>query len=240
MCGRYALTSPPELIATLFGITLLGQIRARYNIAPGQAAPVVRRAASGSARSLDLLWWGLVPHWAKDEKIGTQTINARAETADVRPAFRSAFRHRRCLVPADGFFEWKQVSPKKKQPYFIRRKDAAPLAYAGLWEQWRRPDDPEREEIETYTILTVPANDLLRPLHERMPAILGPEDFDRWLDPDLSDPETVKPLLRTFPADMLESYPVSTFVNRPANDGPRCVERAAPESDTEDAGLFST
>lgn len=238
MCGRYALTSPPELIATLFGITLLGQMRARYNIAPTQSAPVVRRVTSASARTLDPLWWGLIPGWAKDEKIGIQTINARAETADVRPAFRNAFRHRRCLVPADGFYEWKQITPKKKQPYFIHRKDAAPIAFAGLWERWRRPDDPEREEIETYTILTVTANDLLRPLHDRMPAIIGPEDFEAWLDPDLTDPACVKPLLRPFGADALDLYPVSTFVNRPANDGPRCIEKVAPESDPEDGGLF--
>ncbi len=239
MCGRYALTSPPELIATLFGITLLGQMRARYNIAPGQSAPVVRRHDAASPRSLDALWWGLIPPWSKDAKIASQTINARAETAEVRPAFRKAFRSRRCLVPADGFFEWKRLTPKKKQPYFIHRKDAAPLAYAGLWERWRNPDDPDREEILTYTILTVDSNELLRPLHDRMPAILHPEDFDLWLDPTMEDPQKIKPLLRPYPAKLLDLYPVSTFVNRPANDGPRCVERVSEAAETDEPGLFS-
>lgn len=235
MCGRYALTSPPELIASLFGITLLSQIRARYNISPTQSAPVVRQRKEG--RALDELRWGLVPHWAKDEKIGLQTINARAETADAKPAFRGAFRRRRCLVPADGFYEWKQLTPKRKQPYFIHRKDGAPLAFAGLWETWRHPDDPGSPPLESFTILTVEPNDLLRPIHNRMPAIIPPEDIDRWLDPDADDPAALKPLLRPSPPTELDLYPVSTLVNRAGNETARCVERAeGPPPDV--GGLF--
>lgn len=199
----------------------------------------MRRVRTDSPRTLDALWWGLIPYWAKDEKIAGQTINARAETADTRPAFRNSFRHRRCLVPADGFYEWKQVSPKTRQPYFIRRKDGAPIAYAGLWERWRHPDDPS-EEICTFTILTVPPNELVRPLHDRMPAILAPEDFDTWLDPDIDDPQRLKPLLRPYPDEPLTCYPVSTYVNKAGNEGPRCVEPVPETPEAPEGTLFSS
>ncbi len=165
------------------------------------------------------LAWGLVPHWSRD---ATAFINARSESAANKPAFRDAFHKRRCLIPADGFFEW-QKRGTRKQPYYFQHRDGRPFAFAGLWERWQ---GTEGETVETCAILTTKANETVRPVHERMPVILPPEDFGHWLDPAVQKPEAVQALLRPYPAGEMESYPVSAFVNNARNEGPRCVEPA--------------
>jgi putative SOS response-associated peptidase YedK len=196
----------------------------RYNIAPSQPVAVVRQTAEGK-RELVKLRWGLVPSWAKDVSVGNQLINARSETAATKPAFRAAMRQRRCLVPTDGFYEWKKVG-RQKQPYFIRRADDKPFAFAGLWERW---SDAEGRPLETCTILTTDANELLRPLHDRMPVIVEPADYSTWLDPAQTDSDRFRPLFASLTSEQLISSPVSTHVNSPANDDEACL--AAAEGD---------
>ena len=164
--------------------------------------------------------WGLIPNWAKDAKIGYSLINARADTVAEKPAFRSAFKRRRCLIPADGFYEWQATGTKVKQPYFIRMMDQEPFAFAGLWEEWT----PEGEEIQSCSIITTDPNELMKPIHNRMPAILSANDYTAWLDPE-ELPDTLKGLLHPYDLGQMEAYPVSTFVNRPINQGPKCIER---------------
>jgi putative SOS response-associated peptidase YedK len=197
----------------------------RYNIAPSQPVAVVRQTAEGK-RELVKLRWGLVPSWAKDVSVGNQLINARSETAATKPAFRAAMRQRRCLVPTDGFYEWKKVG-KQKQPYFIRRADDKAFAFAGLWERW---SDAERRPLETCTILTTDANELLRPLHERMPVIVEPADYSTWLDPLRTDPDQFHPLFASLTSEQLISTPVSIHVNSPANDDADCLAPAEGET----------
>ncbi len=191
----------------------------RYNIAPSQPVPVVRAADAG--REWVNLRWGLVPSWAKDAKLAQ--INARAETAPDKPMFRSAFRKRRCLIPASGFYEWQATGGKRKQPFCIRLADDKPFAFAGLWERWEGPDGP----VESCCILTTEANDLVRPIHDRMPVILDPRHFDQWLDPKQRDAAALAPLLRPFAVDAMKAYPVSPWVNDPRHDDARCLEPAA-------------
>ena len=180
--------------------------------------------------------WGLIPYWAKDASFGANTINAVAETAAEKPAFREAMRRRRCLIPADGFYEWKQTGPRQKQPYSIGMADDGLFAFAGLWDQWRDAGGGGRV-IESCTILTTEANPLLREIHPRMPVILKPEDYDRWLDPGITDPRRVGDLLRPFDARAMKAWPVSSAVNRVENDGPECVAEAeAPKE--EQGSLF--
>jgi putative SOS response-associated peptidase YedK len=162
--------------------------------------------------------WGLIPSWADDASIGNRLINARAETAAEKPSFRSAFKHRRCLIPTSGFYEWQKVGTKK-QPHYIRRPDEVPFAFAGLWERWEKGGEP----IESCTILTTEANGMMRPIHDRMPVILGPEAWGQWLDPEGKESLPLKPLLRPYPDDWLTAYPVSTRVNNPKYDAPACV-----------------
>jgi putative SOS response-associated peptidase YedK len=253
MCGRYALTTPPAQVAALFELSgaLPPDWRPRYNIAPGQDVPVVHAEADADtdsiARVLDPMRWGLVPHWAPDPAAGPAPINARSETAATRPAFREPFRHRRCLLPCDGFYEWKKLDPdgRRKQPMFIRLAGGGTFALAGLWDRWRprdgAGDGDGARELRTCTVLTTDANDLLRPIHDRMPVILPHEHWATWLDPRITDPARVQGLLRPFPADRLEAWPVSTAVNRPANDGPdliRRVEPAPPPAGPPPPGLF--
>lgn len=176
----------------------------------------------GGDRELAFLRWGLVPSWADDPAIGNRLINARSETVAEKPSFRTAFKRRRCLIPADGFFEWKK-EVKHKQPYLIGVEQDGPFAFAGLWEDWER----DGEVIESCTILTTTANDLMRPLHERMPVILTAKDYDLWLDPSVQDAAAVLPLLQPYPAGEMFAYPVSTWVNDPKHEDPRCVERLA-------------
>jgi putative SOS response-associated peptidase YedK len=168
-----------------------------------------------------MLHWGLIPSWAKDRKMGSKLINARAETVAEKPAFRSAFRKRRCLVVADGFYEWQQQENKKqKQPFYFRLSDGEPFAFAGLWEHWQ---DTTGEEIESCTLLTTEANDLMHPIHNRMPVILEPKNYDLWLDSEATKPELLQPLLHPYPPEEMTAYPVSTAVNKPANDNAECI-----------------
>jgi putative SOS response-associated peptidase YedK len=221
MCGRYTLSTPSDDVALLFDISELMPLPPRYNMAPTQEAAVVRVVEPGGPRRLDLLKWGLIPYWAKEAAIGNKLINARSETVVEKASFKTSFKKKRCLIPADGFYEWKKEG-KLKQPFLIRRKDAKPFAFAGLWSTWR---DPERSQwVETFTILTTDANDLLRPLHNRMPVILDRENFDLWLDPKIEDASRLQSLLVPHSVDDFEAFPVSRVVNSPAHDQPDCIE----------------
>lgn len=164
--------------------------------------------------------WGLIPSWAKDPSIGNRIINARSETVAEKPSFRAAFKRRRCLIPANGFYEWKKIG-KKKQPYYVRRKDGEPFAFAGLWEPWEGEDGTV---IESCTILTTEPNADIRPLHNRMPVILDPSDYDQWLNPEVDELETLAPLMHPYPDGKLEAVPVSPLVNNPKNDDAQCIE----------------
>lgn len=220
MCGRYTNSTPPDVFAQLFHATLGAIVLPpRYNIAPSDKVLACR--VSADTRELVLLQWGLIPAWAKDPKTGYKMINARAETVAEKPAFRTAFKRRRCLIAADGFYEWKPAVPKK-QPYYIRLKDGAPFAFAGLWEHWAH----DGQTIESCTLIVTDANELMAPLHERMPVILAPESYDLWLDPTVQDPARLQPLLRPYSAKAMEAYPVSTQVNSPKNDLPELIRRA--------------
>jgi putative SOS response-associated peptidase YedK len=220
MCGRYTLTSSGEELALLFDISDLPMVLPRYNLAPTQEAAVVRMPAPGEPRRLDLLKWGLIPYWAKEASIGNRMINARSESVAEKPAYRWSFKKKRCLIPADGFYEWKKEG-KLKQPYLIHRKDGKPFAFAGLWSSWKSPD--QEKPVETFTILTTDANDLLRPLHDRMPVIVDPENFDLWLDPKMGDAAKLQPLLAPHAVDGFEAFPVSRAVNSPAHEAEDCI-----------------
>jgi putative SOS response-associated peptidase YedK len=221
MCGRYAVTSSPEAIRALFRYQELPNFPPRFNIAPSQPIPIVR--LQDGQRQFALVRWGLLPSWVKDPKTFTLLINARGETAADKPAFRAAMRRRRCLVPADGFYEWKAVGGRK-QPFFVRAKAGGPIAFAGLWETWTGPNG---EEVETAAIVTTRANRMLAPIHDRMPVIVPPDAFDLWLDTTAVDPHTAATLIQPAPEDVLQAYEVSTAVNRVANDNPQLLEPAA-------------
>lgn len=193
----------------------------RFNIAPTQPVAVVRFGPG--ARQLARLTWGLVPSWARDASIGSRLINARAESVADKPAFRTAFRRRRCLVVADGFYEWRR-SGAKKQPFFIRLRDDRPFGFAGLWESWEGAD---HSSLETCTIITTGPNELMKPIHDRMPVILASDAYERWLDPAVQEPEQLAPLLRSYPSDAMLALPVGTHVNNPRNDDPECIVPAA-------------
>lgn len=229
MCGRFTLRTPAKAIATLFDLGDVPKWSPRYNIAPSQPIAAVRQNRSRQ-RELVMLHWGLIPFWADDPKIAYRTINARAETVATKPAFRAAFRHRRCLVIADGYFEWKKQDGKK-QPYFFHRNDDRPFAFAGLWERW----EGNGKEIQSCTIIVTEANARQRPIHDRMPVILLPQDYDAWLDPEV-DRVRVEPLLRPYPSDDLEAYRVRTIVNKPQNDVEACIRPADDTADHHSAG----
>ncbi len=219
MCGRYTLTTPDDVLAEVFTLGTRPEVPPRYNVAPTQAGAVVRVLEIDGPRELHLLRWGLIPFWAQDPAIGNRMINARSESVEDKPAFRAAFRRRRCLIPADGFYEWRPVG-KRKQPYCIRRRDEGPFAFAGLWEHWESPDG---ERIDSYAILTTEPNAVLKPLHNRMPVILAPPSYNLWLDPKIRDVEKLKHLLKPSPSRDLAAYPISTRVNNPAHDDPSCL-----------------
>jgi len=220
MCGRYSLSAPGDIIAEIFELVHAPDLRPRWNIAPTQQAAVIRQGDDG--RRLDLLKWGLVPFWAKDAAIGNRMINARSETVAEKASFKHALKRRRCIVPADGFYEW-QKTPEGKVPTRIQRRDGRPLGFAGLWEVWKRgPGEP----LETFTILTTAPNHVLRPIHDRMPVILPPEAISLWLDPGEMRVERLEPLFEAGSGEDLETYPVSRRVNSPANDDAACVEPA--------------
>lgn len=220
MCGRYAITSAPEAIRKLFGYPEQPNFPPRYNVAPTQPIPIVR--LEHGARHFALVRWGLIPAWVEDPRTVSLMINARSDNVLTKPAFRNAMRYRRCLVPADGFYEWQGAGKGPKRPYYVRRKDGAPFAFAGLWEVWSGPNG---EEMETAAIVTTDANRMLAPLHDRMPVIVPPEAFAMWLDTRNVDAETAAALLVPAPDDLLEAYPVSSAVNKHANDDASLIER---------------
>jgi putative SOS response-associated peptidase YedK len=219
MCGRFSLHTLPETIAQHFQVPEVPFIERHYNIAPTQDIPVVR--AAGEGREMVPLRWGLVPFWSREPKTGYSMINARAETVAAKPAYRAAFRRRRCLIPADGFYEWR-AGEDRKQPYHIRMKHGDVFAFAGLWEHW----EGNGRTVESCTIIVTAANELIRPIHDRMPVILDPANYGQWLDPDMQKPESLMPLLRPFPAGHMIAYPVSRRVNSPRNDDQGCIEPA--------------
>ena len=220
MCGRYTLASPTERLAEEFGVDASSiELAPNYNVAPTQKVAAVLE--EGGQRRLEVLRWGLIPPWADDPGIGSRMINARSETAPGKPSFRRAFRERRCLIPADGFYEWQRTNGAK-QPYYIHMEDGLPFAFAGLWESWSKGEG----EIRTCTILTTGANALVGEVHDRMPVILAHDTYDVWLDP-ASERDELTGLLAPYPEDEMEAYPVSRFVNSPSNNDPRCIEPAA-------------
>lgn len=217
MCGRFTQVSSPRRYAELFGTTAEFTLKARYNVAPSSDIVACRLSPDGN-KELVLLHWGLVPSWSKEQDKRYSMINARAETVASKPAYRAPFRHHRCLIPADGFYEWH--TEDGKQPYYIHRKDNVPLAFAGLWDHW---DDGEGNHIESCTIIVCGANSLMSPIHERMPVILKPDVFDSWMMND--DTDYLQSLLIPYEENDLEIYPVSRAVNSPKNDRPDLVDR---------------
>jgi putative SOS response-associated peptidase YedK len=224
MCGRYAVTSAPEAIRTLFGYAEQPDFPPRYNVAPTQPIAIVRMV--DGRRQFALVRWGLLPSWVQDPKNFSLLINARGESVMDKPAFKAAMKYRRCLVPANGFYDWK-ASATRRQPYYVRAKSRQPLAFAGLWETWTGPNG---EELETAAIVTTRANRALADIHDRMPVIVPPDAFDLWLNCNAVDAETAGTLIAPAPEDLLEAYEVSSAVNRTANDHAQLVE---PNSATE-------
>jgi putative SOS response-associated peptidase YedK len=218
MCGRLTRRSPPRVVAEAFGLPEVPELFPRFNVAPGEAVAVVRKMPQAEVRELVLLRWGLIPPWAGDPSIGDRLANAHSETAATKPSFSRAFRSRRCLVVADGFYEWQKVNGRK-QPYFVGLQSDRPFGLAGLWERWDKGGEP----VESCTILTTDANELMQPIHERMPVILPPDQYGLWLDPRCQDAGKLAKLLRPFPSTGMMAYPVSTLVNNPRNDVPQCV-----------------
>ena len=212
MCGRFALTTSAAELSKIFGV-LFEDFRPRFNIAPTQTVLAVRR--SGANREPAWLSWGLVPSWSKDKKIAFHTINARAETVAEKPAFRHSFKWKRCLILADGFYEWRKVNPQTKEPYLFSLCDESPFAFAGLWDRWT---SPAGIVLESCTIITTLANELVAPLHDRMPVILTPNMFDEWLDPAVEDSNRMMPLLTSLPADKMKAEPVSSVINNARNE----------------------
>ncbi|MGQ4647337.1 SOS response-associated peptidase family protein [Lyngbya aestuarii] len=223
MCGRFSQTQSAEVIAQAFQIAEVPPLTPRYNIAPTQSVGTILQTPEQQQRQFRMLRWGLIPSWAKDAKIGARLINARTETVAEKPAFRSAFKRRRCLVIADGFYEWqKHEGKKQKQPFYFRLKDEQPFAFAGLWEHWQ---DADGSEVESCTILTTEPNNLTRPIHNRMPVIIEPKDYPLWLDSEVKKSELLQPLLHPYPPEEMIVYPVSKVVNKASNDSAECVER---------------
>jgi putative SOS response-associated peptidase YedK len=242
MCGRFVSSTPPDQLAAYFDVDAVDeQVLERgpnYNTAPTTGVLVVRR--EGAERVLEAFRWGLVPSWADDLRIGARLINARAETVATKPAFRSAFTKRRCLIPADGFYEWTRPQDGPKQPWFIHRRDGEPFAFAGLWETWRggrgrevpaeerTAPSPPAEPLRTCTIVTTAANEAMSALHDRMPVILPRDAWEPWLDPELHDVDELRSLLVPAPSSLIEFHAVSTEVNDARNKGAHLVEEVEP------------
>ena len=221
MCGRYTVIATPEQLRALFRYLEQPNFPPRFNVAPTQPIAIVRLV--NGERHFALVRWGLLPSWVKDPKAFSLLINARGETFVDKPAYRAAMKRRRCLIPADGFYEWKAGGPRK-QPYYVHAKSGQPLVFAGLWETWTGPNG---EELETAAIVTTAANETLAPFHDRMPVIIPPDQFDLWLGQGDEDTAAAAALIKPAPNELLEAYTVSTDVNRVANDNPRLIERAA-------------
>jgi putative SOS response-associated peptidase YedK len=218
MCGRYTLTADAQAIQQTFNLELASHpVQPRYNIAPSQPVPIIK---NDHRHELSFVQWGLVPSWAKDPSIGYKMINARSETVAEKPSFRHAFKRRRCLIPADGFFEWSKQG-KSKVPMYIHLANHELFAFAGLWETWQSPDG---SELQTCTILTTEPNDLVKPLHHRMAVILDERDYDAWLDPDEMPADVLMPLLKPYPQEKMRVYEVSTLVNNTKYDEPALIE----------------
>ncbi|WP_321342507.1 SOS response-associated peptidase [Breoghania sp.] len=215
MCGRYSLTASPEEVRALFGYEEQPNFPPRYNIAPTQPIAIVRKELGAS--HFALARWGLMPGWVKDPASFSLLINARAETAAEKPAFRGSMRHHRCLVPATGFYEWRKMGDGPKQPYWIAPREGGIVAFAGLWSDWSGADG---SQVDTAAILTTAANATLKPIHHRMPAVIAPADFERWLDCANGEPRHVQDLLKPPPDDLFHAVPVSTRVNAVRNDDP--------------------
>lgn len=226
MCGRFARKSTQEVLADWFGVELeeMPWFAPAYNAAPTSVQPVVRAGREGGRREVALLKWGLVPFWARDTKMGYSTINARAEEAATKPAYREALRRRRCLVPADAFYEWQKTGAKTRQPFAIAMKSGEPYAFAGLWERWQPKDG---EALESFTILTTGANELMKQIHDRMPIILEPKDYDRWLE--AGDPaRPPQDLLRPLAAEKMQAWPVSARVGNVRSDDAELLNPVGP------------
>jgi putative SOS response-associated peptidase YedK len=232
MCGRYRLSRRKQLIEEYFDSAGEDDWTPRYNVAPTQSVPIIRQHPTEPRRELSLVRWGLIPSWAKDASGAARMINARSETAATTSAFRDALTNRRCLIPADGFYEWKK-SGKLKQPYCFEVNDGKVFAFAGLWDRWK---DPSGQWIKTCSILTTTPNAVTSAVHDRMPVILDPDSYDLWLDPGLHDVRVVSEMLKPYNAQVMRCYPVSSRVNRVANDDEGCstpVELTEPQG-----GLF--
>ena len=230
MCGRFTLISSVSDLQLKFGFAMEpSDVRPRYNVAPTQQVLTV---VNDGERRGELMRWGLVPSWAKDVKIGNRMINAVSETAATKPAFRSAFRRRRCLVLADGFFEWRKEG-KQRIPLYFSQKSGEPMAFAGLWENWKSPDE---DWIRSCTILTTAANSFIEPVHNRMPVILSAETVPLWLDPLTESTENLQPLLLPAPSELLDVREVSPTVNNVRNDNPTCIDAVTPP---EEVRLFN-
>jgi len=220
MCGRFTLTVDPADLKAAFNWVNFGkaELSPRYNIAPTQPIPVITNTGTNK---LDFFTWGLVPFWAKDPSIGSRMINARAETLAEKPSFRNAFKRRRCLILADGFYEWQKIPNEKvKLPTYIHLKDRKPFAFAGLWEEWNSPDG---SQILSATIITTEPNELIKPIHNRMPVILPDATYEQWLMPGEVSSQELSNLLHPFAANLMETYPVSRMVNNPRNDQAACI-----------------
>jgi putative SOS response-associated peptidase YedK len=220
MCGRFTLTQSPQQVAKAFGLSDVPSFPPRYNIAPTQPVGVIMQDRDSKKREFRLMVWGLIPAWVKDPSTFANLINARAETIAEKPSFRTAYKYRRCLIPADGFYEWQKTKSGPKQPFYFTLRDNSLFAFAGLWESWN--------DIETFTILTTSANTLLQTIHDRMPVILKSEDYKRWLDPTIQDGRQLSDLLCPFPDESMQAIPVSTRANAATVDDAQCVEPLPP------------
>lgn len=220
MCGRFTLTvETADLKEAFAGFKFPANLKPRYNIAPSQPVLVL---ANGGKNKADFFVWGLIPSWAKDPAIGSRMINARAETLAEKPSFRGPYRYKRCLIPADGFYEWqKQPGAQVKIPHYIRLKNQQPFAFAGLWDEWHAPDG---SQIKSCVIITTAPNTLVENIHDRMPVILRPQDYAQWLSAESRQPEELNPLLSAYPAQEMEAYPVRTLVNRAKLDLPEMIQ----------------
>jgi putative SOS response-associated peptidase YedK len=221
MCGRFTLHTPESRIREAFGLehTELLSLKSRYNIAPSQNIPIIRDTDTG--HEMVLARWGLIPAWSKEAKTKYSTINARIESVAEKPTYRTAFKHRRCLIPADGFYEWKVVNGHKI-PHHIRMRDSEVFAFAGLWDRW----EGDGETLDSCSIIVMPANEVMKPIHDRMPAIIAPAHYDLWLDSRITEKDDILAFLNSAPSSQLKAYPVSSWVNTPKHDDKRCIQPA--------------
>ncbi len=223
MCGRFTLRTPTPVLAARFRLATMPELNPRFNIAPTQLVPAVRHCIDAE-REWAPLHWGLIPFWAKDPKIGSRMINARAETVSNKPAFRRAFRKRRCLIVADGYYEWRKVG-REKLPHYIRMQDDQPFAMAGLWERWHGGTEAQlTEPLESCTIITTESNELTANIHDRMPVILAEQHWDLWLDFELEDVQALQPLLQPYSSTAMKMDPVSKHVNNVRHEDAGCIE----------------